>query len=407
MRSGKHHLVPLLLASGMLLAGCSSSDEPDTSPPQRTSTPGGPTNTRGPTRTPTRVRSGVPTDTRGPTRTPTPNPNDGQDLFVRTTGDDANSGRSPDQALRTVQRAAKVIGRGSTVYVGPGRYTGRVAITDVMGSEAAPVRLIADPSGAHTGDRGGDVILDADGGTIAVLLTRAPFVTIDGFIIAGALPQTEPTTASATSILVRGSSDSAIIQNCVIVNAATADGIRIDTSRDALIFNNLIFANDRGVLISGDARGARVINNTIADGERTGIGLALKGGEAPVNATVINNIIQTTVNNVGIQVAEGPPSARSGYTGNFNLVYMSTAPDQTIIYRPPDVRGDDDVNEDARFVNFDQGDLHLEPDSPAIDAGAGTSAIGSDLVDALRARTTSVDGERDEGVIDLGYHYPR
>jgi len=42
-------------------------------------------------------------------------------------------------------------------------------------------------------------------------------------------------------------------------------GVTIEASSDALIFNNLIYANDRGILISGDSPRAQVINNTVAD----------------------------------------------------------------------------------------------------------------------------------------------
>jgi len=118
----------------------------------------------------------------------------------------------------------------------------------------------------------------------------------------------------------------------------------------------------------------------------------------------MNNIIQQNGNGRAIQVDDGPPSAEEGYQGNFNLVFEPDAMDQTTAYLPTTVRGLNDVNADAQFVNLDQGDVHLDPASPAVNAGSDD--IDAGLLEELQKRSTSADGARDRSPVDLGYHYP-
>jgi hypothetical protein len=366
-----------------------------------TETPGGPTHTPKPTRTPTSTElPGANTHTPKPTQTPQPP----LVLYVRANGNDDNDGMTKETAFKTVVRAAQVLRPSTTVYVGPGHYRGRVAITGVSGTASQPVELIADRKGEHTGDAPGDVIIDADGDIIAVNITKSPYVTVDGFLVTGAVPQTTPK-AAGLGIQVRSASNNATVQNCVIGNAGPSDGLRVDGSSDVLVFNNLIFENDRGVIVSGDSPRVRIINNTIANQQRAGLLLTQKGGVAPVDATVTNNIIQGNENNIAIQIDQGPPSSQAGYKGNYNLVFEPGAGDQSKVYSPSNARGMSDINADALFLNVGQGDVHLAPGSPAINKG--TNGIGADLVAELFKRSTTEDGAVDKTPLDMGYHYPR
>jgi len=388
----------LLALSCVLLAACGGSSSEDTTStprPRPTRTPGGPTRTPRPTDTP-----GGPT--REPTRTRTPRPP--QTIFVRTTGDDANPGTSPDQALKTIVAAADRLTPGSTIHVGPGHYRARVEITGVNGTAALPIRLIADTSGANTGERPGEVVLDGGADVVSLLVTRSPFVTVEGFLITGARPRENPE-QSATAVHVRGGSTNFSLRHCLVANGTAADGIRIQASSDALVFNNLFFANDRGIVVNGDSPRARLINNTVVDHERTGIVFADNAGAAPTGGNVVNNIIELNGNGLGITVGDGPPSSLVGYSGNFNLVFEPEATDQATNYRPASIRGDRDVNQDAQFINLEQGDVRMLPTSPAVDAGNG--AIDPTLLSELFDRTTAEDGARDRMPVDMGYHYPR
>ena len=356
-----------------------------------TATPAGPQGTR--TATPAGQRTRTSTPTAIPTKA----------LFVRESGNDENPGTSPDAALRTLAHAAEVVEPGTTVFVGPGRYVGRVALNGRAGTPSSPIEIIADTGGAHTGDRPGTVNIDAGGDIVALILTRSTYVSVDSFLINGALP--DPGNASATAVQLRTASNNVTIRNCVIANGADADGVRVNGSSDALIFNNLIFQNDRGILITGDAQRTRVINNTIITHQRASIALTLNAGVAPIDTTVLNNVMQGNETNIAISVAEGPPSALEGYSGDFNAVFEPGIEDQSTIYNPTSIRGEHDVNADPLLSNVGQGEVPPEPGSPAIDAG--TDAIGPALVNALLQRSTAPDGAADQAPVDMGYHYPR
>jgi len=402
-------LPTLFLTACLVLPACGSSGGAGGSSPALTLTPDPnstrtATRTRGPSRTPTRTggptytatRTGGPTNTARPTRTPGPPVT----LFVSQNGTDSNPGFTAEQPLRTVEFAAKLLTPGSTMYVGRGVYRGRVAVTNVAGTEALPVRILADRSGEFTGDPNGDVILDADGASVGLIITNSPFVTVDGFILRGVAPALDPPSA-AVAVRVRGGSDVAVVQHCVIANAATADGIRVDSSSDVLLFNNLVFAADRGIVVTGSARRTQIINNSVALTNRAGISLRASGGAEPSDTQVINNVLQETGPNVGIDASGGT----EGYAGDYNLVFQPEAEDPTAVYNPPEGRGANDLNVDPLIVNIAAGDLHLEPGSPAVDSGSGR--IDSALEEALLARSTNSYGSRDRAPVDRGYHYPR
>src|SRR4029453_3152055 len=282
----------------------SGSSEPTDTPtlgPGETRT-GGPAGTR--TATPMGQRTRTRTPTSGPqtTRSRTAGPVGPQTLFVRANGNDENPGTAPDAALRTMTRAAQLTGPGTTIHVGPGEYLGRSVINNIAGTAADPVQLLADPTGRMTGDAPGDVILDADGATDVLVITRSPFVTVEGFVMRGGAPQTMPDRVAASGIGIRAGSNNAEIRNCVIVDDGAADGIRIDGSNDVVVFNNLLLQKDRGVIILGAAGGTRVINNTIVTHPRSGVAVSQRGGSAPADTTVVNNIIQGNENNIAISV---------------------------------------------------------------------------------------------------------
>jgi parallel beta-helix repeat protein len=395
----------LLLTVGLALPACGSgggNTAKATSTPDPNATPTA-TSTRKPSRTPT-ITGGptrTPTITGGPTYTPRPTRTPGPPvtLYVRQSGsDENNAGTAPDQALRTLEAALKRFSPGSTIYVGPGVYAERLTVTNVAATAELPGRILADRTGAQTGDRPGDVIIDANGNLVAAIVTNSPYVTIDGFIIRGVTPTD---TASAVGVRVRGGSDHVAIRNCIIANAPTADGIRVDSSSDVLLFNNLVFSADRGIVVTGTASRVQVISNTVALSDRAALSLRASGGSEPSGTEVLNNIFQENGTGAAIDASGG----REGYTGDYNLVFQPDALASSAAYNPPTVRGDHDRNVDARFVNIGVGDLHLEPDSPAIDAGTGR--IDDALKLELEARSTTPDGGRDRSPLDLGYHYPR
>ena len=336
--------------------------------------------------------------------------NEVQTFYVNPTGNDHNSGLSPERPFRTIGRAVDGLEPGDVVYVAPGAYiappipadgdraTQVVEIKGLAGTPNEPIAIIADSRGEQTLTEAGEVIIDGEDVAIGLRVSRSTSVILDGFRIVRARGEND------AGIQVRSHSDGTIVRNCIISDSA--DGVRVEGSDDALIFNNLVYGNDnRGVRIGSGSQRVRLINNTIVGNGNRGvyIGGADADSIAPTDATLQNNILQDN-QSLAIAVDEGPPSALVGYSGNFNLVFATRFADQTRAYRPSSIIGAKDVNLDAQFVDAEGGDFHLAADSPAIDAG--TDAIGDALRSALFQRSATADGRVDGHPVDIGYHYP-
>ena len=327
------------------------------------------------------------------------NPTSRPDTFyVRASGDDVNSGTSPEEALRTIVKAVSLVTDGDMIIVGPGKYVGMVELQKRSGtSDDNRIVLVADPSGTMTGDPEGNVTVEPGEGEVAAFqLTTSQFVTIDGFTVSGARSG-----SNGAGIIIRSNSNNAIVRNCQILG--NRDGIRIQDSSDVLVFNNLIAdGTNRGIRIAATRTGpgsqrTQVINNTVANNRNAGIVIG-DVNVASRDSFLRNNIIQNNRNRQ-IDVTGGAPSSVDGYDADFNLVF----PDTYGPFTPP---GENDVNEDARFVREERGDYHLDQrNSPAVDAGDPSTDAG--LRDALESRSTSSNGDLDDnGRLDLGYHFP-
>ncbi|MGE0756793.1 MAG: right-handed parallel beta-helix repeat-containing protein, partial [Pirellulaceae bacterium] len=103
-----------------------------------------------------------------------------KEYYVRATGDDTKSGRSPASAFRTLTKAASVVTPGETVYVGAGTFTGVVELSNKAGTVTDKIQFLADTTGAKTGDAG-DVIVDG-----AFYLRYSSYIVVDGFSVATA-----------------------------------------------------------------------------------------------------------------------------------------------------------------------------------------------------------------------------
>jgi parallel beta-helix repeat protein len=115
-------------------------------------------------------------------------------IYVRTNGSDTNSGRTPGRAFRTIQRAiAEATAPGYTIHVGPGTYAQALLVGTGAGAAAAsgtadePNRLIADTSGAETGDEPGPVIISGNNRAIyrGLFVSGRSHWHIEGFRFTG------------------------------------------------------------------------------------------------------------------------------------------------------------------------------------------------------------------------------
>jgi parallel beta-helix repeat protein len=293
---------------------------------------------------------------------------------------------TPGQALRTISAAASRAFAGDVIVVGPGQYNEAI-INPPSGEAGRLLTFLGDPTGRLTGDVdiAGAVIVDAGGGQRAAFsLADRHFVIIEGFTVTG---------GTQAGIEVRSNSSNITIRNCESFDNPD-NGILVRDSSSVLLFNNLVVRNNGNGIIAGGTAGSedvQVVNNTIANNGDRGIRVG-EGSVPTTNVSLQNNIIQ---DNDGAGVQANQQSVETLQV-SFNLVFPEN-------YIPQQVRGANDINEDAELIGAD--DYHLtQATSPAVDAGdPSTSAT---FANALGARTTDPAGTRDMGRVDLGYHFP-
>ncbi|MBI4514429.1 MAG: right-handed parallel beta-helix repeat-containing protein [Deltaproteobacteria bacterium] len=324
-------------------------------------------------------------------------------LFVAVDGDNGD-GRTPANAFSTIRAAARVAMPGDTIVVAPGRYAEGDVSFNNSGTVLQPIAVVADSSGALSGTAPGRVVVDATGYDTGFVLLRRSFIQIRGFYISGAREagiQVRACSGDGSLCATRAGSDHVTIAGNVIYSSRR--GIDVIDSSDAVIFNNLIYANEStGVTVIGEVRsadGTQVTNNTLY--RNGGDALLLAGTLGAPNASVVNNLIQGS----GLLGVKAKPEARPTLvlSHNINLDGASagTPPD-------PDDRGMDPLfvqptGADGILggVGFADDDLRLQAwRSPAVDAGALDAA---DM--ALSDGVARSDGVRDSGRADLGFHY--
>ncbi len=318
-------------------------------------------------------------------------------LYVRaSSGDDSNSGTSPTKALRTIQAAVDRVDSGERIVVGPGLYrsSGTDAVVHIEGVHGTPdavLELIADSSGALTGDAAAAVVIDADAQPFAVRITDAQYVVVDGFTITGS------SGSDAAGVHIRRDSRFITLRNCEVTSNAF-DGVRVETSANVLLFNNLVHANqERGIQLGGGSVETRLIHNTVALNGNDGIS---GSGSGSRDNFLRNNLVYQN-DERGIDMRD---SATVGYDADYNLVFHRAA---STAYGPSTPMGLHDVTLDPLLVSgfrLSQVTSGQRDNSPAVDAG--DPAIDGQLEDSLRARTTKTNRDPDDGGLDIGYHYP-
>ena len=128
-----------------------------------------------------------------------------------------------------------------------------------------------------------------------------------------------------------------------------------------ITFKNNVFAHGGawGLCVQ-DISYLTVINNTFVDIQHHGVGLS----DASFHAVIKNNIFYDTGTSYWF-----PEDSDS--VGDYNLIFES---------RDPPVSGEHDlIGHDPLFVDFASDDFHLQPDSPAIDAGEPLAEVAIDF----------------------------
>lgn len=154
-----------------------------------------------------------------------------------------------------------------------------------------------------------------------------------------------------------------LVHGAATAGGTTAYGIVVIQGNGTLIANNLIYANQGGILLYNSAQNTLVYNNTItanvghAGGGESGVDLQYYGA----GNIIRNNII---FGNVSAIVDYGDAGGRSSnYVADTNLT------------------------SDPSFVNASGRDYRLQPGSAASDAGVTIPAVTTDYAGASRPAT--------------------
>lgn len=154
------------------------------------------------------------------------------------------------------------------------------------------------------------------------------------------------------------------------------------------IANNLIVSGNgfsEGINLAFSTAAGAVTNNTLVGG-----GILFQGGS---RAEVANNIV--VFGNEGISLLTPDP----GVVLRHNLVFgnvLDVPPGPPVITNYVNVADptgrDGNLSIDPRFVDTDAGDYRLRCGSPAVDAGSGAAAVGTDVDGQSRAFDANGDG---------------
>lgn len=216
--------------------------------------------------------------------------------FVRASGSDANTGRSPREPWQTLAHALEHAGPGATIHVGAGIQSGPLTIRHDA-RDARPLYVAGDPSGRMTGDAG-EVVIEAGGSPHALGVLDARGVVLRGLTLRGA--QSGLRIASSSDVRVLGcvlrendlGLDAEDVQDLVVqdcrIDSCHLDGLRLANVRGARIENNLIYANGQsGLVLAAPGEATVVRYNTFYANAGPHLREDVKGGSGWIEENIL------------------------------------------------------------------------------------------------------------------------
>jgi len=335
-------------------------------------------------------------------------------FFVRMSGSDANSGRSPRDAWQTLAHAIATVPVGATIHAGAGVYAGPLTI-QMDSSATTPLVLSGDRTGVMTGDPG-TVAIEAGGAAWGLLLRETRGALVQGLTLRGAQTGLRIEDCSDVRVLacethendfgiVIEGADGLVVQDCR-VSSNRLDGLRVEGALHTRIENNIVYNNlQDGIVLLAPSEGTDIRYNTFHRNGRNHLREEELGGNGAIEGNILT------------EGGADPISLAlfTGYQTGPNVLWANVKPGQS---RLPEgsVEGDplfvDPFGPDGILggVGADDDDFRLLPGSAAIDLG---SAVARDVVlgsrESLATRTTRSDDLREWSGADLpatnlGFH---
>jgi parallel beta-helix repeat protein len=318
----------------------------------------------------------------GTVRPPVPN----MVIRVSSAGDDSNDGSSWALAKRTVQGVLAAAAPGDQVWVAAGTHVGNFALREGIALYGGFAGTESDPS-QRSGTAHRTVLDGARAGSVVTILPGAPgspaeATWIDGFTIRNGV-----TSNDGAGIYCPGAAT--IVNNVIAGNLSGRNGGGVYCGGAAMLAGNTFLVNKA-------ARGAGVYcapsaSPTIASSTIVGNNASEGGGVyCDSSSPIIANTI-VAFNSTGIySTASGTPSLR------YNCVYENTAYNYSGLADPTGTDGN--LSADPRLAALPYGNVHIQPDSPCVDAGddAVVQAGWRDMDGGLRVLGARVDIGADE-----------
>ncbi len=356
----------------------------------------------------------------------------GATLYVSKSGSDAASGLSWAAAKLTIGAALAVAPQGEQIWVAEGEYPERITLPKnvwVYGGFGGSETLLSQRS-----ITGHPVIINGmASGTVVTIPSTAGSSRLDGFTITngsdGGIRCTDSTpvianntitgnrtsvgAASGAGVSIISSATVQVTGNTISLNTASGSGGGLYCSGPVLVTNNTIVANSSsgsggGVRASGAS--GTIANNTIASNSAGLTGGGIQIVNCGATLSVINNTI--SANGTGTEGGAVALNLSPIVLGNniiaFNSsgVYRTTNPgaptlSHNCVYNPVSYNysglsaGAGDISADPHLVSVSHGEMHIQPDSPCKDAGAGVF---------VQPGWTDIDGQPRvmAGTVDIG-----
>lgn len=304
---------------------------------------------------------------------------------VSQTGSDSATGSSWSEAKRTVQAAIDALGYGGgEVWVARGVYAERITLgifTQVYGGFAGTETS----RGARNWASNVTVLDGGQLGSVVTALTTSANAVVDGFTIRnGKAP-------SGGGVSWLGGNGT-LTHNYIVGNTSTntttntgGGGVFVN-SPVMTISNNVVSGNTAayggGITTAtgtGSTTSVTIANNTVAGntGSKGGGGIQLSSS---AQITLTNNVVAF---NTGGGIAGTSTTTKM----TANDVYGNGTDYSN--YDPQWANGN--ISLDPQFVDRANGDYHLQPTSPAVDAGMDAAVTDADLAGNARRQGAHTD----------------
>ncbi|HEY3268604.1 MAG TPA: choice-of-anchor Q domain-containing protein [Armatimonadota bacterium] len=330
-------------------------------------------------------------------------------LFVKADGNDANDGSSWGNAMKTVQAAVSASAvLGGEVWVKAGVYPETITLGMAVGIYGGFTGTESSRN-QRPQPRLNATVLDGTGAGTSVVAVdpgSAPSTVVDGFTIqggaglaatgnGGGICSVNASPSIRNNLLRRNASaqfggaiyisgGAPVIEYNVMVgnNTGSAGGGLYLGGTSATVTDNIMARNNSvygGGVFEESSASALIINNAIVENASNADGGGIYKRD---DVALVNNLIAFNTRGILSEI----PSTKAHH----NLVYGNAAGD----YVGSAAAGPGDVNADPQITRDAYGAVHVQPSSPARNAGDNASVIGA----------ADIDGEPriQQGTVDIG-----